>query len=326
MHRRYMAFLMSLIFTMSLIFSGSTSISRAQDGPDLSEEEQALLDKFFAGIELQDTYESYAFFRYNSLSIGLEITIPGVDETVSLAQSKILGQDGYILRVEDAENRYVEYTLNYSNLAPGDISAYEMVAEAIFLDGQLYLNPTFNRAEGNFEPIVEGWQVFTSEEELTSNYEELDLEDYFTDDPDVFEDRELVESSVSSVTSAPFTRDNGLELELITITIAQENFAKLMQGQLDDDPDNPFNAIFLDETATSNIIIQGGLDEDGNIVYMEMQMSFSITDLDATAILGDEAPSGTSLSMTLNGTLAGEITDINGEFEPIVAPELETEE
>src|SRR5690606_955678 len=108
------------------------------------------------------------------------------------------------------------------------------------------------------------------------------------------------------------------EVELITITIEQENFAYFLaeiSEEEEEGTENPFTALFADETATAAIVMTVGLDADGNVVYYELVMEFSLEGADASA-LSPDLPEGTTLTFTMQAVQTGVRGEFNAEFDP----------
>lgn len=293
---------------------------QAQGVDELSEEEQALLERFFAVAETDDAYTSFSISSEETLNLTLTIDI-GVPVVVSQYGTRTV--DAYVIRDGDVENASGTVAVEYSSSTPdGDIS-YSIEADVVFLDEVLYVDAAFLESEGDVGEIESGWQVYESADDIPEVLDELDLDNLFEDEDEeeLFERRELIESAVTNVLLLKDELDDGRPVEVIVLEFEGEGAAEFFHAVAEDDESgNPFVDIIYTSEGEGSVSIGIAIDENENLVGMAVELSLALEELDLTPYNIEGIPEGATLTASIENNRIDTMADINGEFDPIESP------
>lgn len=295
-------------------------VSQAQDdGDGLSEEEIALIDRIVGIDALVDEYSSYAVNSFESETT----TINYGGETFFSAGQLI--RDGYVLNDGETENVAYHGVLTYTEDA-----AYAIEGDVLRVDDVVYVNAAYTESEDGAEPLVEGWQTIATVEEISLALEEFGLDDMFDDEEEtaLLTDKEALVEHASSVTLAEQveTEIDGktVLLEQITLLVEGEDFLPFYLSILDEDAQtNPIIQVIFSEGLTGYMSVVALFDEDGDIYLVQADIEMDHLGVDAFAVLPDVFNEGETVDFEGAFSITRIYTDINGEFDPIEAPETE---
>lgn len=312
-----------LMAGLALIALPGQQISRAQDG--LSDDEKALFDRVYRATDMIETFENYHVDIASNDNQAFGLTIAG--QSQQIARNKTLTEAREIIagEAEDGsqDNVQSQITLTFSESGLAGDSGYTMLADLRFIEGVLYLNAQYSDASDNIAPLSEGWQAFTSLEEIPGVFDELSFDDFFdTDTSDPLEDRELLESVTSSIISQSFETEDGTPVDVIIITI-DEGFSTFYSEIVTEEEiaNNPFIGVFTSDIADGTIIYSLVVDENDMPISLTLAFELIIPEFDASTV-SDEFPPNTLLSIDFNSTETRTLSDINGDREPAVVPEI----
>ena len=293
---------------------------QAQGVDELSEEEQALLERFFAVAETEEAYTSFSISSEENLNLSLTIDV-GVPVEVSQYATRTV--EGYVVRDGDVENASGTTTVDYNASSPdGDLS-YSIEADVVFLDEVLYVDAAFLESEGDVGAIESGWQVYGSADDIPEVLDELDLDELFDDeeDDDLFERRELIESAVTNVLLLEDELDDGRPVEIIVLVFEGEGAAEFFRAIAeDDDSGNPFVEIIYTSEGDGSVLVGAAIDENENLVGMAVELSLTLEEVDLTPFNIEGIPAGATLTASIENNRIDTLADLNSEFDPIEAP------
>lgn len=314
--------MLSLVLVFSLML---TSVSFAQDD-GLSDDEQALLDRVLNVVDSTDNYESFVA-TVHSVSTSSQDMVLG---PVNFARTSSLTLDAVATVIQgDNPNGSATITASVENIDDDGTVAYDLEAEARYVDGVLYLNIlSITGVEGLPAPDApEGWQVA---DEMHPFYSDLDLKgfvDLFAEDALTVEEevdvRDLLGTMATSVTVEEGEID-GVAVDGITIIVGVEGFITLMNEQLDTS-DDPMQAALMDmmfgslDESSDLVRYVIALDEDDNVLGVATALTFAIAELDLSSI--DASLAGATLEFSIDEFDIIEYSQINETFERVEAPE-----
>lgn len=320
--------MLSLVLVFSLML---TSVSFAQDD-GLSDDELALIDRVSNVVNSPDEYESFVV-TVNSIETSSQSLGMGGVALLDGTSSLTLDAQATVIRGENP-NGWATIFASVENIDDQGTVAYDLEAEARYVDGVLYLNIT-NITGGEGLPAPDapvGWQVvdfmhpFYTDLDLAS-FEELfveDSEDMDDMEDDSFDIEELINTLAASVTLEESDID-GTPVDVITITIGQEAFNSLLAEQMGAE-DDPVQAALVEMmlasigTGDGDLVSYSvALGEDDTVLGVATNISFELAELDLSEAGDDFA--GMSLGMTMQQFEVLEYSQINETFEPVEAPE-----
>ncbi len=293
---------------------------QAQGIDELSEEEQALLERFFSVAETDDDYTSFSISSEETLNLTLTIDI-GVPVEVSQYGTRTV--EAYVVRDGDVENASGTAAVEYSSSTPDGDVAYSIEADIVFLDEVLYVDAAFLESEGDVAEIESGWQVYESADDIPDVLDELDLDNLFEDEDEeeLFERRELIESAVTNVLLLEDELDDGRPVEVIILVFEGEGAAEFFRAVAEEDESgNPFVNIIYTSEGEGSVSIGVAIDENENLVGMAVELSLALEELDLTPFNIEGIPEGATLTASIENNRIDTLADINGEFDPIEAP------
>jgi hypothetical protein len=313
---------------ITMLLPAGTSV-RAQDG--LSDEEIATLDRLEAAIDNFTAYTSYTSYVVELESQVIAVSISGFD--LELAETTNREITGAYINADGVENIQAEalVTTQNSDGTSGTETAATIQAEVRVVDGTVYVMAEYLDSEGTVPDLPAGWIVV--DEMNVLQYDFLDIGDLIEsatseataaiDDSDLFDDRELLESSLESVTVDPIELEDGTLVDLITLTLGPEGFTQLLGDTLDLGLGDESGMAEMMDAMFEGISFnfQVALDADDNVRQTVFTLTINVEDLDASFI--PEVPEGmeASLSISMDRVETTTYSDINADLEPVAAPE-----
>ncbi len=291
---------------------------QAQGRDDLSEEEQALLDRVITALEGREEYVNFNLTSEETTVLNFNLTILG--QSVEFSQNSTISSESLVIKNGDSENIARTMELTYEEIEPDATISYTIAAEVVFLDDVLYVNAEVVDSESDFGPIEEGWQVFESAEDIPEVLEELDLGDLFDEEISPLERIDIIERSVSSISSEPDEID-GMPVENITLEFSGDGMTELFSGMMEEqDEENPFIEVMLSSASNGEATLVVALDENDQLVATAFRLTLSMQDVSLDEFEIEELPAGTVLSLEMEETQIDIASNIDAEVEPIEVP------
>lgn len=293
----------------------------AQDG--LTEEEQALLDRVLAALQKVETYNSFQSSIEMTESQNLSISLLGQNQVQS--SSTVTQIEATVIDVNGDNPNVTGTAVATVNEAQDQVTtSYGIEAEFRFVDGVLYVNAAYGEGAAGPLSLPEGW--VTVDDLGMAGLEPLALDEVVGDlmDEEGDEDDNLLEKIqeiAEAATSVALTQEdmNGTPVDVVTITFDWAGIRDVLAGDARLDESNPFFAIF--EQVQGDIAsISLMLNENDEVVGYRFDFGVVLADLDLSQFT-DEVPAGTMISIDFSQGQLSTLSDINGTFEPITAPE-----
>lgn len=291
---------------------------QAQGRDDLSEEEQALLDRVITALEGREEYVNFNLTSEETTVLDFNLSILG--QSVEFSQNSTITSESLVIKNGDSENisRIMEVT--YEEIEPDATTSYTIAAEVVFLDDVLYVNAKALESDGDFGPIEGGWQVFESAEDIPEVFEELDLGDLFDEEVSPVERIDIIERSVSSI-SSELDEIDGMPVENITLEFSGDGMTELFSGMMEEqDEENPFIEVMVATASNGEATLMVALDENDRLVATAFWLTLSMEDVSLDEFEIEELPAGTVLSLDMEQTEVDIASNIDAEVEPIEAP------
>ncbi|MCI0713660.1 MAG: hypothetical protein L0154_26115 [Chloroflexi bacterium] len=280
----------------------------------LSEEEEALIERMFAAADKADTYTSFTATTTEFYIFEMQVSFLG--QTVEFLESVTSNSDGYVIRDEDGERSSSTVTLAYDYRSPQDNSRYTIGADVITVDDMLYVNAMYTEISTVLPPIEPGWQMYNNAEDIPAALEELRLDEVFDSEEDTLFNRNLIRDSASEVTIKEGQLSDGTPVDVIQIVIEDDilNFLNLQASE------DIFWQILEQAELEGEIIFTANLDADDNLLLTNISIVVSIDDLDLSELELEGFPVGTTLDLSVDTTQIGTISNIDSEYDAIVVP------
>ena len=310
--------LASVLLLMVALLSSQGAPTLAQDGDG---EREAIVDRVIAAEEMVDGLNTYRLYVSHSEAQAITLSLAG--QTLELASAAELTEVRDVVQTEDGDNFSGMFTVVFSEAEQGQERSYTMNAEARLVDDLVYINASYEEASEDLPALSPGWQAFEAEEDLPGTFDQLDLSDYFNEEDDLTERRELLVETSTSITSEDGTLEDETPVEFVTISFEDQDFRDFMGSFTDEEEmaTNPFASIFASEAANGAVTYVLALNEEGLLVQVEFAISLSVEELDVSTV-SDQFPPGALLNLSLSDQGTEYITDINADIEPAEAPEI----
>jgi hypothetical protein len=291
---------------------------QAQDG-GLTDEERDLLDRVFIGLDRTSSYASYRLVSTDTLAQSFSLFVGG--QTLDIESESIRGEERIFLRGVVGNAMQADVSVNYAETTMGQEESFAMDANVRLVEGVLWVDAAYVDPDADVEPLPEGWTAYLTTDDIPGELDVLDLDSYLGDSPNPFDNRELVTSSVSSITVETITLDDDTELDLITLTFEEEGFRNLFDRFVDPEAtaDNPFLSVLSSITAEGTITFSIGLTEDNDPLLRETRLDLTFEDLELGTV-SDEFPPDAVLDLTLKIEETATLSEVNAEFDEIETP------
>jgi hypothetical protein len=279
----------------------------------LSEEEEALLDRLFAAVDKADTYDSFTATTTEFYIVEMQFSI--LDKTAEFLKSVTSNSDGYVVRSDDSERSSSTVTVAYVSRSPQDNTRYTIGADVVTVDDILYVNAAYTEL-GNtaLPPIEPNWHVYRSADEIPNVLHELRLDEVFSSDETTIFDREALRTTASEVTVESGELSDGTPVEVIRVLVVEDLASYLDLG------DDVLGQILTQAELEGEIIFTASLDRDDNVLMTNFSIMVSISELDLGELELEMFPQGTSFDLTVDTTQIGTISNINADYEDIQVP------
>jgi hypothetical protein len=305
------------LLILVVLLAGMLPMVGAQDGP--TEEEQALLDRLFAGIEQVNAYESFVTTIESVESQQQSITQDGTEvQNTTETQEKSL--EATVIR-GDAPNGSYTATISYSATNAGaPVVEYSADGEFIYADGVLYGRATVTEGEpeeplpAEFVELADPSANEFSERFDTNQFVESVLGE--EDPEELFSNTDLMTEYFTSITSSEEEID-GETFEVITLRFEGEDLTGMLSVAPGMESSAPLFAS-LDEGGFAEIAML--FDEAGMPVGVHTSLLFGVTDLSISE-LDPTQPEGINFTLSADNQQLQLFSQINEELEPAVAPE-----
>ncbi|MBZ0309986.1 MAG: hypothetical protein K8I82_28245, partial [Anaerolineae bacterium] len=239
---------------------------------ELSEEDQANIEKALAALEVASEYPSYAVEQTEVN--GTTITVTSDGETLLAQESSEVNTTSYTLTNGESPNLSGTSSVIGTNSENGTEMTYLMEAELRLVDGQVYVNTSYLTPDPNLPVLPEGWTAITRDDlETYPGLESLGLDKIFTtvetggSMPFVknFEAfAEVIRNSASVVAVETQTLEDGREVENITILLGSEGLGGLLTVD-ESAEENPMIQVLTENlTEDSSGLLTVAIDADGN--------------------------------------------------------------
>lgn len=314
------------VLAMVIVAVGNIPTSQAQDG--LTDDEKALVERFYNAAQKVDDYDSYVLETSELQSQDLTASIAGFEmgQTSSVlietTQTVTLGGDNIALigtlAVDTAE----------TGPTGGDAYSFTAQVEGRLVDGVIYVNAQYLESDGDLPELPEGWfELDALDFDVADLLSDLSLEDWLdeeemTDTP--FETLETFIAAVSDITLTQETLDDGTEVDVITATIGAGGIMDMMADSDSFDPEDPTNMALMGMMGDNfDITFQIKLDSEDNPRYGILSMTIDLIDLNMDELGMEDMPPGGTMSMVMSNQEVRQWSNINDPaLQPVEAPEL----
>ena len=312
----------ALVVLLALMLTALGSLTAlAQDG-GVSDEEMALLGRVLAAVEKRDTYSSYAVVGHSEEAFAVEVSFFG--QSITNGETTITDYERAVIETESGPNVQAVTTVSYESeaaeIGESESSSYTVNAEFRLVDGVLYVNASYEEAEGDVPELPEGWVEVSDALDYPladvlalSEYQDLGIEDFFADEEDFLK-------AVTSVTSETGTLEDGTEVEFITIEFGGEGLLASMDLDTDDPMSLAIMQAIMDSGSLMTVVV--ALDADDNMLGVGLEMDIVLTQDDLGDLMAEAGlPEGTEFSISVSNNTVMEFSNINADMELAVAPE-----
>ena len=317
---------MVLLF-VSLVVMMSPILSYAQDG-ERSEQAQALMERAFAAIDRQQTYESYVQTGYELMLMEVNVSMLGI--TALLHNSTEREFVTTYTQSPGGDNLYGDMTYRFDNRSdlPGDEvhEVYTVEAEVRFVDGQLYINAAYSEAEGDVPSLPMDWTAVSSRFDFPL-YTELGLDAYRARETSILttgsiEDMDVLTDAISDVVLRQDTLADNTPVDIISMAIGPTAFGDMLYaiGSVGDDPLFEDIVEMLDKD--DYIILEVAVDANENSRWVRLVLSLSLDSEELGTLLEaqDVPTAGADMTLTVRVEFWRTYDQINADLEPIEAP------
>ncbi len=317
--------LMVLIALLLSAFGAVYGPVAAQDGGDLTEEEQALVERVRAAILATEDYPAGVALTTASYTTDAEIvlgdsTFPGVTITTREADHR------FTRDADGRPNSVVFSTINVSEEdANGNVRSYQLVTEVRTVGGTVYVQATRESAdEATLDPIPEGWLLVDAATEADwPALDEVPLGDALREvdvlnaiDPDLLV---VLDHASRATLDDPVTLDNGVEANVVRVTVTGEALSTALTALTLQTGGEDLSAVYALLSADSQWDMTFWLDTNDQVVQYAMTVHFSLIDVDL-ALVSPGAPEGARFTQHQTFNIFSQITVFDAPTEPVVAP------
>ncbi|WP_119067039.1 hypothetical protein [Aggregatilinea lenta] len=306
------------------VLAAASIPARAQGDSPLSADEQALLDRVFVARDVQNGYANYHE----------DATVLYVRDTVIVYQGETQTQQQVsdltrtAVYVQTGDTRDFSATVTAIETATRvqdgqeDVDSVTIDADAIYVDGTLYVSAAYAEPNPDLPVLAEGWIVVDDPDadEILSLLELGDL----VEDSALFDDEDLVRSAATSVTIEPGTTEDGTAVDVITVGFdGPESVLAVMAGS----PEgvNPTVEAILSVASEAGMALSVSLDADNNALEVNATMLIAAEGVDGHTLSPDQLPEGVTLDLRFDQQQTQAFSDVNAEIGPITAPDVVTE-
>lgn len=294
----------------------------AQDG--LTEEEQALLERVTTALQAVETYTSFQSTTTLTETQNIDVSLLG--QQVTQTGTSVVEINATVID-PNGDNPNVSGTAVATvNEVENDTTVdYVLEAEFRFVDGVLYVNAQY--ANGTTGPMTlpEGW--VTVDDVEMAEFEVLNLDEVVGDmmrQDDEDENDNLLDAIgkvAEAATSVTLTEEemDGTAVDVVTITFDWVGIRDVLAEDNPPDESNPFFAI-IEQMEGDIASISLALDENDQVVGYRFNFGVTVADIDLSQFT-EEVPAGTMISIDFSQEQTATLTDINGTFEAVTAPE-----
>lgn len=314
------------VLAMVIVAVGNIPTSQAQDG--LTDDEKALVERFFNAVENVDEYDAYVLETSELQSQDLTASIAGFEmgQTSSVlietTQTVTLGGDNInllaTLAVDTAE----------TGPAGGDVYSFTAQVEGRLVDGVVYVNAQYLESEGTLPELPEGWfELDALDFDVAELLSDLNLENWLDDEDMVdtpFENVETFIAAVSEITLAQETLDDGTEVDVITAVLGSDGLMDMLAESGSLDLEDPTAVALLGMMGDNfDVSFQVKLDSEDNPRYAVIAITIDLVDLNMDEMGIEGMPPGGSMSMVMSMQEVRQWSNINDPaLQPVEAPEL----
>lgn len=302
------------------VLGAATIPARAQGDSPLTDEEQALLDRVFAARDVQNGYDNYQEDSTQVYARDTIITYEGQTQT----QQQVSDLSRSVVYVQDGATRDFTATLSATETATesqggqDDVNSLTVNADAVYVEGTLYVNAAYAEPDPALPVLADGW-VVVDDPAASEVYSLLDL-DNMVENVAMFDDEELVRGAATSVTMEPGTNDDGAAVDVITVNFegADSGLAVLSGAP---DGINPALEAIINASSEVSMTLSVALDADNNPLNVSSTMLITAEGMDGQALAPDQLPEGVLIDVSYDLQQTQVFSAANAEIEPITAPE-----
>lgn len=298
--------------------------ARAQGDSPLSADEQALLDRVFAAREVQDGYTNYHEDATQLYVRDTVVAYQGQTQT----QQQVTDLTRTAVYVQTGDTRDFSATLTDTETssrvqgAQEDVNTGTVNADAIYLDGTLYVNAEYAEPGPDLPALAEGW-IVVDDPDADEILSLLGLGD-LVEDTALFDDEALVRSAATSVTVEPGTTEDGTAVDVITVAFdGPDSVLAIMAGS--SEGVNPTVEAILSVASEAGMALSVSLDADNNALEVSSTMVIAAEGIDGHTLSPDQLPEGVTLDLRFDQQQTQAFSDFDAEIEPIVAPDVVAE-
>ncbi|MBZ0310266.1 MAG: hypothetical protein K8I82_29670 [Anaerolineae bacterium] len=294
----------------------------AQDG--LSEEEQALLERVTTALQGVETYTSFETTVTLTETQTIDVALLG--QQSNQVSSSVVQLDAVVID-SNGDNPNVSGTAvaTVSEAEDNLTTDYVLEAEFRFVEGVLYVNAQYADGTTGPLPLPEGW--VTVDDVEAPEFEVLNLDEVVGDMMNLDEANEndnlldALGKVAEAATSVTLTEEeiDGTAVEVVTITFNWTGIRDVLAADNPPDASNPFFAI-IEQIEGDIASISLVLDENDQVIGYRFNLSMTVAEVDLSQFT-DEVPAGTMISIDFTQAQDAALSNINGTFEPVTAPE-----
>lgn len=296
---------------------------------ELSEEDQANIEKALAALEAASDYPSYAVEQ--TAVNGSTVTMTANGEVLLSQDSSEVNTTSYTLTNGETPNLSGTASVIGTRNENETETTYLMEAELRLVDGEIYVNASYLTPDPELPALPEGWTAITREDVATyPGLESLGMDKIFTvaeeGGPMPFVENfeafaEVVRSSAIVVAVEPQTLEDGREVENITILLGSEGLGGLLMMEESQATDPITQALVENLTEDSSGLLTVSIDADGNLAQVLLAAAITTSEIDMATVMED-APEGSVA--VFNVTISSLVT-ISGIGETYPAAEVPAE-